>query len=123
MSVLKQWRAGLMDEIGREIKHQLRYNRSLPKGWKVAPKKKPYVVLPSRPMYINDRRETGRSEKYHAEQVEEKTLRYELGADLWADDLTKPDMESFEGTELTDAEYDMMEKVLSARDAHLNKGK
>ena len=97
-----------------EIKHQLRYNPRV-KGsvsWKAFRKaNKPRVLSPLRPMYVEDRRETGRSAKYHAERIEEMALRAELGMDLWGKD--EPADTEVIDEELTPKEREFITTVLN----------
>jgi len=111
-------RSALFAGLCSEIRYQLRYNPKI-KGsdvWKNRKREsKPYVHKPKFSIMVENKWETGRSEKYHAERVEEMALRNELGADLWADDLQPADLETFEGTELTEKEQEFITKILDSK--------
>ncbi len=102
--------------LASEIKHQLRYNPRI-KGldtWKIRGKtSRPYIHEPVFPILVDDKRESGRSSKYHAERVDEMALRGELGMDLWGKD-EEADREDFVGTELTEKEREFIGSVLNA---------
>jgi hypothetical protein len=73
---------------------------------------KPYVVKPTVTVLVPGK-ETGRSEKYHQEQVEMMCLRQEMGMGLWEDDSV-PDEEVYE-VELTVKESAMIDGLMSLR--------
>lgn len=108
-------RIELRKELTREIKHQLRYNPRVKgsEAWKAFCRAaKPRVIEPIRPMFVADKKETGRSTKYHAERIEEMALRAELGADLFSENLIPADTEVID-EELTPKERGFITTVLN----------
>lgn len=122
MNALKKWRSGLMEPMAREINHQLRYVVGVEgsKGWRREKSKPAYVVKPTLRIMMDDKREAGRSWKYHTEVVDRMVALNEAGMGLWDSvEYGKADLEYFEGEELTAKERDFIDKLLAIRDAHL----
>lgn len=113
-----KWYDGLRADLTKEVKLAVRIECR--KGNKdfgvvaVAGKTKAVrksIVSPIFPMFARDDEKDGRSLAYHASVADEMVTRHELGMSLWSDDMA--DEESFEGTELSTSEAEMIGKLLT----------
>jgi hypothetical protein len=118
MSTLNsKWYDGLRGDLTKEVKLAVRKACSQgKKGWGVVAVKgqdsqRKSVVVPMFPMFAREDEKDGRPLAYHASVAEEIVIRHELGMSLWSDDMA--DEETFEGTELSRSEGEMIGKLLT----------
>lgn len=113
-----KWYDGLRADLTKEVKLAVRIECR--KGNKdfgivaVAGKTKvarKSTATPLFPMFAREDEKVGRSLAYHASVAEEMVTRHELGMSLWNDSVA--DEESFEGTELSGSEAEMIGKLIT----------